>query len=210
MNDLRELLREADPLRHEPSPPSERRASSRQAVLAAARRNPAPAGGRPRSRTAVFSTSALMVLAAVVLGAILWSVFNSDLQAAIQFEVRLAESKDAPGLQKAKVAGSRRYVYLHQKVIVSNNDIAEVRAVRDGGPSQYAISVKFNAVGADKMRQATKNHMGELFAVLLDGQVVMAPVIRSPIGASAMITGDFTKAEAERMAERIAKGIGME
>jgi hypothetical protein len=33
-----------------------------------------------------------------------------------------------------------------------------------------------------------------------DGQVVMAPTLRSPIGSSAVITGKFTKAEAERIA----------
>lgn len=210
MNDLRELLQDADPLRHEPLPPNEQRTSRRQVIVKAARRNPAPAGASSRSRTRVFATSALMVVAAVVLGAVLWSLFNSNLQAAIQFEVRLAESKPAPGLQKAKVEGSHRYVYLHKDVIVSNNDIAEVRAVRDGGPSQYAISVKFNAAGAEKMRRATEAHIGKHLAILLDGRVVMAPVIRSSVGASAMITGNFTKAEAEETAERIAKGIGMQ
>ncbi|MCL5005167.1 MAG: hypothetical protein M1404_01430 [Acidobacteria bacterium] len=210
MNNLRELLRDADPLRHEPELPLYQRELRRQAVLAAARRNPAPDDERPRSRNAVFAASALMVIAATALGTVLWSLFNSNLHAAIRFEVRLAESKPAPGLQKAKVAGSDRYVYLFNRVIVSNNDIAEVRVVRDGGPSQHGISIKFNKAGAAKMRQTTQSHIGKLLAVLLDGQVVMAPVIRSPIGASAIITGRFTKAEAERIAARIVKGIGMQ
>ncbi|MEJ2009635.1 MAG: hypothetical protein P8Z30_16020 [Acidobacteriota bacterium] len=210
MNNLRELLRDADPLRHEPASLPDQRTLRRQTVLAAARSTRASRGKGPRSRTAVFVTSALMAVAAVVLGAFLWSLFNSNLQAAIRFEVRLAESKPAPGLQKAELAGSHRYVYLHKKVIVSNNDISDVQVVQEGGTSHFAISIKFNAAGAEKMREVTRSNIGKLFAVLLDGRVVMAPVIKSSVGAYAMITGNLTKAEAKRMAERIVKGIGMQ
>jgi preprotein translocase subunit SecD len=53
------------------------------------------------------------------------------------------------------------------------------------------------------MRAATASHIGKPVAILLDGLVVMAPVLRTPIGASARITGSFTRAQAER----IVKGI---
>jgi SecD/SecF fusion protein len=71
---------------------------------------------------------------------------------------------------------------------------------------QYSIDVKFNASGAEKMRAATGNHIGRPVAILLDGQVVMAPVLRSPIDASAVVTGNFTRAEAAR----IVNGIGIQ
>lgn len=151
-----------------------------------------------------------MMAAVVALGAVLWSMFNSNLQAAIRFEVRMAETRPAAGLHKAKVAGSDRYVYLHNKVVVSNNDIAEVKVVQAGGPSQYGISIKFNSSGADKMRRATKAHIGKPLAILLDGQVMMAPVVRDAIGGSAMLTGHYTRAEAQKVADRIIKGIGMQ
>ena len=209
MNNLKELLQDADPLRHEPAPPLVQRTLHRQAVLAAGRRTHTVAIQSPQRRTAVFLTSTLMLAAVLALGAILWSVFNSNLQAAIRFEIRMAESEPAPGLQKAKVAESDRYVYLHNEVVVSNNDIAAVQVVQAGGPSQYGISVKLNAAGADKMRQATEAHIGKPLAILLDGQVIMAPVVRSSVGGSAMLTGHYTRPEAQRIADRIIKGIGM-
>jgi preprotein translocase subunit SecD len=209
MNNLKELLQDADPLRREPAQLLVQRTLHRQAVLAAASRTHAPAIQSPRRRTAVFLTSTLMLAAVLALGAILWSVFNSNLQAAIRFEIRMAESEPAPGLQKAKVAESDRYVYLHNEVVVSNNDIAAVQVVQAGGPSQYGISVKLNAAGADKMRQATEAHIGKPLAILLDGQVIMAPVVRSSVGGAAMITGHYTRPEAQRIADRIIKGIGM-
>src|SRR5690348_4531406 len=209
MNSLRELLQDADPLQHESAPLPSQRTLRRQTVLAAARRTHAPAIESARRRTAVFLTSTLMLAAVLAVGAILWSVFNSNLQAAIRFEIRMAESNPAPGLQKAKVSDSSRYVYLHNEVIVSNNDIAAVEVVEAGGPSQYGISVKLNGAGADKLRQATEAHIGKPLAILLDGQVVMAPVVRSSVGGSAMLTGHYTKAEAQNIADRIIRGIGM-
>lgn len=210
MNNLKELLQHADPLQHEPAQQLDQRVLRRQAVLAAARRAQAPAGQEPGRRTAVLVTSALMLAALLALGAVLWSVFNSNLEAAIRFEVRMAETRPAAGLQKAKVTGSDRYVYLHHQVIVSNNDIAEVNVIQADAPSQYGIGIKFNASGADKMRQATQAHIGKPLAILLDGQVMMAPVVRDAVGGSAMLTGHYTKAEAQRVADRIVKGIGMQ
>jgi preprotein translocase subunit SecD len=56
-----------------------------------------------------------------------------------------------------------------------------------------------NADGAAKMLRASQSHIGRPLAILIDGEVVMAPVVRSPIRTSAVITGSFTRAEAERI-----------
>lgn len=203
MKSIRELLQDADPLRYEPTWPSGRRDFRRQAVLAAASGTRASAGAGSRSRIAVFATAVLMVIAATLLGAFVWSLFNSDLQAAIRFELRLAEDRPASGLRPAKVSGSDRSVYLHDEVIATNSDIVAARVVQGAGTSQYGVSIEFNASGAEKMRIATGDHMGKPVAILLDGQVVVAPTLRSPIGASAVIDGNYTKAQAER----IVRGI---
>lgn len=203
MKNIRELLQDADPLRHEPTWPAGQRHFRRQAVLAAASGARAPAGAASRSRIAVFVTAVLMVIAASLLGAFVWSLFISDLQAAIRFEVRLAEDRPAPGLREAKVSGSDRSVYLHDEVIVTNSDIAAARVIQLDGPSNYGVSIEFNAAGAKKMRAATANHIGKPVAILFDGQVVMAPILRTPIGASSEITGKFTRTQAESIARRI-------
>jgi len=61
--------------------------------------------------------------------------------------------------------------------------------------------VRLNAAGADKMRRATMNHLGRPVAILIDGEVVSVPTVKSPIGAAAVISGDFTRADAERIAQ---------
>lgn len=203
MTKISDLLRDADPLRYEPTP-SDQQNLRRAAVLAAASGPSAPCGVGSRPRTAVFATVALAVIAIAFLGSRAWSVFVSDLQAAaIRFEVRLAEDKPATGLREAKVSDSNRSIYLHDDVIVTNSDIAVARVAPGPRPSEYIVAIEFNSSGAEKMRAATANHIGKHIAILLDGQVVMAPVLRTLISASARITGNFTRTQAER----IVKGI---
>ena len=123
MKTIRELLRDADPLQHEPWP-SSRVDFRRQAIITAASAAGAPPAAGSRRRIAVFATVALLGIAAPFLGSRGWSLFVNDLQAAIRFEVRLAEDRGAPGLREVKVSGSGRSVYLHSEVVVTNSDIA--------------------------------------------------------------------------------------
>jgi SecD-like export protein len=205
MKTVRDILRDADPLRHEPHRLEGERDRLRQAVVTAASEVTTPSSAWFRTPVALFATLALIVVGIVVIGSQIWSQGGTTLQAAIGFEVRLAEDRPAAGLREARIAGSDRVVYLHQEIIVANGDIAQSSVVPGDTPSRFGVGVQFNASGAQKMRQATASHVGRPVAILIDGEVVTAPVLRSPISTSAVISGDYTKAEAER----IANGIGI-
>ena len=118
--------------------------------------------------------------------------------------MRLAEDHQAADLQEARVSGSDHVVYLHQEVIVTNGDIGQSRVVNGNDSSHFGVGVEFNEAGAQKMRQATANHVGRPMAILIDGVVVMAPVLRARISTSAVISGDLTQAEAERIVNGIS------
>jgi len=201
MKNIREVLQDADPLRHEPAIWSAQREARRRAVLAVASGGQRAEQSIPTSRMGLFAMFAVLVIVALFVGEQVWSPLVRDVHAAVRFEVRLAEDEAGPGLREAKVSGTDRTIYLHEDVVVTNGDISAARAIRaDNG---YSVSVEFTSAGAEKMRAATRKHLGKPVAVLLDGQVVMAPVLRSPVDIAAEITGDFTKAEAER----VVKGI---
>jgi preprotein translocase subunit SecD len=153
------------------------------------------------------ATVAAIVIGVVAVGSQLWLRGGTTLRAAaIRFEVRLAEDHPAAGLREARIAGSDRVVYLHQEVVVTNEDIAQSSVVQGDRPSRFGVGVQFTTAGTQKMRQATASHVGRPVAILIDGEVVTAPVLKDPItGTSAMISGDYTQAEAER----IVNGIGL-
>ena len=193
MRNVSDLLREADPLGYEPLPTTEEWRRARQRILGA----PPARAQRPRRRIVVAGVLALALTGTV---AAYWSRAAVDVAAAVRFEARLAEQIPGPGLREVSLPGS---IYLHQETIVSNSDIARAEVVQGTGVSRFNISVTFTAEGAAKMLKATQGHLGRPVAILLDGDVVMAPVVKSPISGSAMITGNYTRTEAERIVNGI-------
>ncbi|RPI53641.1 MAG: hypothetical protein EHM55_13230 [Acidobacteria bacterium] len=193
MKTVGELLRSADPLGYESSWSSQQRLAIEERVLASPH-----AGSRTWLRRTWLTATATLVLIAGIAVAPRFS--SSALQAAVRFEVRLAEESPAPDLQPAIILPSGRAIYLHEEAVVTNADIAEANVVRGDSPSTFGVEVTFDAEGAEKMWIATGNHLGKPVAILVDGEIIAAPVVRSPIGDKAYLTGDYSRAEAERLA----------
>lgn len=77
--------------------------------------------------------------------------------------------------------------------------IAEVRLSPDTG--EPYVSVEFNKVGAKVFGDLTAANVGKRLAIVLDGNVHSAPVIREKIpSGQAQITGGFTPEEARDLA----------
>jgi hypothetical protein len=197
MKSVEEMLREADPLRHEPPRSQADRDAMRQAVIAGA--SPvAPSATRISNvHTPVALVALVLVFAAV--GSRFWPRGATDVIAAVRFEVRLAEDTPGLGLRDMKVAGTGRTIYLHPEPVVTNSDIGQARVVEGDGGSTFSVAITFNADGAAKMLRATQRHIGRPLAVLFDGEVALAPTVRSPMSTSAVISGTYTKSEVERI-----------
>jgi hypothetical protein len=198
MKAIRDLLQEADPLRVESEPSADDRSFRRQAIVTAAASAAQPATDC-RSRIPIYISVVLIAIVAFAVGSWLWSPFIRDVQAAVRFEVRLAERDPAPGLKEAKIAGSGDSVYLHDEVIVTNADIAQAKIIPQAGGSDFWIGVTLKPAGAEKMHKATESHIGRPIAILIDGEVVTAPTVRDATAESAIINGHMTKEEAEKI-----------
>ncbi len=69
------------------------------------------------------------------------------------------------------------------------------------GNEGWTVQLRFDAEGAKKFGQITEANVGHRFAIVLDGVIQSAPVIRSAIyGGDAIITGRFTEQEARGLA----------
>jgi preprotein translocase subunit SecD len=202
MSSLRTLLQIADPIRHEAPRLDAERERIRIAIL----------GATPADRLARFLTArltlvavlAMIAIAVVTLGYEMWAHGTTPVLAAVRFEVRLAEDRPIAGLVVAQVPNSDRILYVHPEIVVGNDDVAQTWVVQDDS-SWFAVAVQLLPSGAERMRQATATHVGRPVAILIDGAVVMAPVVRSPITDTAVITGHFTQAEAQRIADGVGR-----
>jgi preprotein translocase subunit SecD len=73
--------------------------------------------------------------------------------------------------------------------------------------NQPVVSFRFDTVGGRKFGDATKENVGQRLAIVLDGQVISAPVIREPIlGGSGQISGNFTVSSAQDLALLLRAG----
>jgi len=72
----------------------------------------------------------------------------------------------------------------------------------------WGVALQFDHEGANLFGQLTKAHVGKRFAIVLDGRVQSAPVIREPIyGGHASITGDFTEEEERNLASVLENSL---
>src|SRR5471032_1358749 len=82
---------------------------------------------------------------------------------------------------------------IEKRVVVSGADLTDAQPGFDQRTSEPIVSFRFNTSGARKFAQATQENVGKPFAIVLDNEVISAPVIREPIlGGSGQISGSFT------------------
>ncbi len=95
---------------------------------------------------------------------------------------------------------------VEKKSRVGGENLVDANASFDSSEG-HAVSFRFDTTGAQKFGKATSENVGKRFAVILDGVVITAPVIRSAItGGSGIISGNFTSQEASDLAVLLRAG----
>ncbi|MFS8523725.1 MAG: protein translocase subunit SecD [Limnochordales bacterium] len=92
------------------------------------------------------------------------------------------------------------------RVALTGADLRDARVGLDQF-NQPAIDIEFTPEGAEKFARLTTLYVGEVIPHLLDGEVLVAPVVRQPItGGTGQITGNFTYEEARSIAIQLKHG----
>ncbi len=94
---------------------------------------------------------------------------------------------------------------ISRKPVVGGENLIDAQpSFQEGDP---VVSFKFNGLGGKKFGEATKNNIGERLAIVLDNEVISAPVIQSAIlGGSGVISGNFTVKSASDLALLLRSG----
>jgi preprotein translocase subunit SecD len=128
---------------------------------------------------------------------------QQDARPSPRLEIRLAELEPAAGLTPARVPGAERPIFLHPAPVATSVDVTSAAVEGGEGPS-FSVGVVFSSEAAERMTRLTRDHVGRPLAILIDGRVVTAPIVRSAVGDRALLTGDFTRGEAEALAAGLA------
>jgi preprotein translocase subunit SecD len=70
------------------------------------------------------------------------------------------------------------------------------------------IDIEFSEVGQELLAAITKENLDKRLAIVVDGKLYSAPVIKSEIpGGKAQISGSFTEEEANKLAAKINDAV---
>ncbi|PTV97001.1 preprotein translocase subunit SecD [Rhodobacter aestuarii] len=114
-----------------------------------------------------------------------------------------------PGASRMLLPSAERegiYYIMDDVPVVTGDDLTDARPDTDqnGYP---AVAFRFNPTGARAFGDYTASHIGEPFAIVLDGKVISAPTIQAHIaGGSGIITGNFSVEEATNLALLLRAG----
>ncbi len=96
---------------------------------------------------------------------------------------------------------SKRPFLLKKEVLLTGDLLSEARVAIDQRFNEPYVSLTFNSTGAKIFEEITGKYVQKRLAIVLDGNVYSAPVIRERIaGGNAQITGAFSMQEAKDLA----------
>jgi preprotein translocase subunit SecD len=99
-----------------------------------------------------------------------------------------------------------RYYIVEETPVVSGEDLVDAQPAFDQN-NRPAVNFRFNPAGARLFGDYTAANIGAPFAIVLDNEVISAPVIQAHIaGGSGIITGSFTVEESTELAVLLRAG----
>jgi preprotein translocase subunit SecD len=77
----------------------------------------------------------------------------------------------------------------------------------DPGTNEPVLSLRFDEASAKAFADLTRDNVGKVVELRVDGKVVMSPIVREPIvGGSLRVSGPFPPGELKDMAARLSAG----
>ena len=122
---------------------------------------------------------------------------------------RFISNKDAEegSYDNLNTKGSKVKEKVNKKITLSGEHLTDAQPGFDNLNNQSVVNFKLNNFGSKKFAYATKNNVGRRLAIVIDNEVISAPVIRDAIpGGSGQISGNFTVNEANNLAILLRSG----
>jgi protein-export membrane protein SecD len=102
-------------------------------------------------------------------------------------------------------SGAQDAYVVRKRVMVGGDMLTDAQATFQN--NEAVVSFKFDATGAKRFGDVTRENVGKPFAIVLDGKVISAPVIREAIlGGQGIISGSFTVQSASDLALLLRAG----
>ena len=103
------------------------------------------------------------------------------------------DNQDSFGVEKLKHENGIDEDFVSKRIILSGDNLLDAQPRMDNQNNETVVSFTLDRVGAKRFGKATSANIGRQLAIILDGKIISAPVIRHTIASgSGQISGGFT------------------
>ena len=125
----------------------------------------------------------------------------------LTFRFVTKDENDTFGVEKLKYENGLDESTVSKRIIISGDNLLDAQPRMDNQSNETVVSFSLDRVGAKRFGKATSTGIGKQLAIVLDGKIISAPVIRDTIASgSGQITGGFTFQTATDLALLLRSG----
>ena len=115
--------------------------------------------------------------------------------------------EDSFGAEKLMYEDNSEEAMVSKRIILSGDNLLDAQPRTDSENNETVVSFTLDRVGAKRFGKATSTGIGKQLAIVLDGKIISAPVIRDVIASgSGQISGGFTFQSATDLALLLRSG----
>ncbi len=127
--------------------------------------------------------------------------------AKLTFRFVTNDENDRFGVEKLKFENDLEEATVSKRIIISGENLLDAQPKMDTQTNQTIVSFTLDRVGAKRFGKATSTGIGKQLAIVLDGKIISAPVVRDTIASgSGQISGGFTFQTATDLALLLRSG----
>ncbi len=125
----------------------------------------------------------------------------------LTFRFVSSNKEDSFGVEKLFYEDSEDEEIVSKRIILSGDNLLDAQPRMDNQTNETVVSFSLDRVGAKRFGKATSTGIGKQLAIVLDGKIISAPVIRETIASgSGQISGGFTFKSATDLALLLRSG----
>ena len=111
------------------------------------------------------------------------------------------------GTEKLSYEDNSEEALVSKRIILSGDNLLDAQPRMDNETNETVVTFTLDRVGAKRFGKATSTGIGKQLAIVLDGKIISAPVIRDTIASgSGQISGGFTFQSATDLALLLRSG----
>ena len=125
----------------------------------------------------------------------------------LSFRFVTQENNDTFGVEKIQYENGEDEALVSKRIILNGENLLDAQPQMNSQTNEAVVSFTLDRVGAKRFGKATSTGIGKQLAIVLDGKIVSAPVIRDTIASgNGQISGNFTFQSATDLALLLRSG----